>query len=289
MDTIDIDLVLASIDEPGSAPLHVAATLTGRHRLVELLYAGGPDAPTRDWERWLSRLPKRDELARLRARCEHLGITALNPDSEDWPTAVDDLDAPPVTLFVRGDVGLLNQRSIGIVGARAATGYGEHIAVEWSAQIAERGFVIVSGGAYGIDGNAHRAAIAAGGKTVAFLAGGVDRFYPTGHESLLQRIATSGAVVSEVPPGSAPTKWRFLERNRLIAANSEATLVVEAGFRSGSLNTVGHANKLGRPVWAVPGPITSAASAGCHQIIKDRRAKLAASPQDIFDAHGSAR
>lgn len=289
MDTIDIDLVLASIDEPGSAPLHRAAVLTGRHRLVETLYAGGPDKPDRDWERWLSRLPKRDEIARLRAKCEAEGIAVLNPDSEHWPAATDDLTAPPVTLFVRGDASLLNQRSIGVVGARAATGYGTHIASEWSVQIAERGFIIVSGGAFGIDATAHRAALAAGGRTVAFLAGGLDRYYPAAHDELLNRVAHNGAVVSEVPPGVSPTKWRFLQRNRLIAANSEATLVVEAGLRSGSLNTVSHANLMQRMVWAVPGPIASVASAGCHHIIKEKRALLAASPQDIFDVLGSAR
>ena len=134
----------------------------------------------------------------------------------------------------------------------------------------DRGFVVVSGGAYGIDGMAHRAALASDGTTVAFLAGGVDRFYPIGHESLLTRIASSsGAVISEVPCGTAPTKWRFLERNRLIAAASDATVVLEAGLRSGSLNTAGHASALGRPLGAVPGPVTSPASAGCHRLFRE--------------------
>jgi DNA processing protein len=141
--------------------------------------------------------------------------------------------------------------------------------MEASAGLVDRGYTIVSGAAYGIDGMAHRAALASSGKTVAFLAGGVDRFYPSGHEVLLTRIAERGAVVSELPCGSSPTKWRFLQRNRLIAAASQATVVLEAGWRSGSLNTAGHAVALGRPLGAVPGPVTSAASSGCHRLLRE--------------------
>ncbi len=141
--------------------------------------------------------------------------------------------------------------------------------MEASAGLVDRGFAIVSGGAYGIDGMAHRAALASDGTTIAFLAGGIDRFYPLGHESLLTRIAQTGAVVSELPCGAAPTKWRFLQRNRLIAAASQATVVLEAGIRSGSLNTAGHAAALGRPLGAVPGPVTSPASAGCHRLLRE--------------------
>lgn len=158
---------------------------------------------------------------------------------------------------------------IALVGARAATGYGEHVTMEASAGLVDLGYTIVSGAAYGIDGMAHRAALASSGQTVAFLAGGVDRFYPSGHDALLTRIVDAGAVVSELPCGSQPTKWRFLLRNRLIAAASQATVVVEAGWRSGSLNTAGHAAALGRPLGAVPGPVTSAASAGCHRLIRE--------------------
>jgi DNA processing protein len=146
--------------------------------------------------------------------------------------------------------------------------------MEASAGLVDRGYAIVSGAAYGIDGMAHRAALASSGQTVAFLAGGVDRFYPSGHDALLARIAERGAVVSELPCGSPPTKWRFLQRNRLIAAASLATIVLEAGWRSGSLNTAGHAATLGRPIGAVPGPVTSAASAGCHRLIREFDATL---------------
>ena len=141
--------------------------------------------------------------------------------------------------------------------------------MEASAGLVDRGYAIVSGAAYGIDGMAHRAALASHGMTVAFLAGGVDRFYPSGHDALLGRIVDHGMVISELPCGSQPTRWRFLQRNRLIAAASLATIVIEAGWRSGSLNTAHHALSLSRPVGAVPGPVTSAASAGCHKLIRE--------------------
>lgn len=200
------------------------------------------------------------------------GRRLLVPGDAGWPVGVDDLgDHAPIALWVRGDPALPDRlgRSIAIVGARAATGYGEHVTIDAASGLVDRGFTVVSGAAYGIDGAAHRAALASGGATVAFLAGGVDRFYPSGHETLLTRIVDRGAVVSEVPPGTAPTKWRFLQRNRLIAASSAATVVVEAGWRSGSLNTAGHAAALGRPLGAVPGPVTSSASAGCHRLIRE--------------------
>jgi DNA processing protein len=173
--------------------------------------------------------------------------------------------------------------SIALVGARAATGYGEHITMEASAGLVDRGYAIVSGAAYGIDGMAHRAALASHGQTVAFLAGGVDRYYPSGHEALLTRIAEQGAILSELPCGSPPTKWRFLQRNRLIAAASGATVVLEAGWRSGSLNTAGHAGQLGRPTGAVPGPVTSAASAGCHRLIREQNATLVTNADEMAE------
>ena len=191
---------------------------------------------------------------------------------DPWSAGVADLGVhAPVVLWARGAPHLLEvlSRSVALVGARAASGYGEHVAGELSAGLVERGLAVVSGAAYGIDGMAHRAALASGGVTIAFLAGGVDRFYPAGHDELLRRIVDRGLVLSEPPCGAAPTKWRFLERNRLIAACSSATVVVEAGARSGSLNTAGHAASLGRPLGAVPGPITSPASAGCHRLLRE--------------------
>jgi DNA processing protein len=160
--------------------------------------------------------------------------------------------------------------------------------MEASAGLVDRGFAIVSGAAYGIDGMAHRAALASRGTTVAFLAGGLDRFYPSGHDALLTRIVETGAVLSEVPCGTPPTKWRFLQRNRLIAAASQATVVLEAGWRSGSLNTANHALTLGRPVGVVPGPVTSAASAGCHKLIREKpEVTLVTTPDEMAALVGS--
>jgi DNA processing protein len=175
---------------------------------------------------------------------------------------------------------------VAIVGARASSGYGEHVAAEISGDLAATGAVIVSGGAYGIDGAAHRAALGVQGATVAFLAGGVDRAYPAGHQQLLRQIVNQGAVVSELPCGAAPTKWRFLARNRLIAALGHATVVVEAGWRSGSLNTAGHAAALGRPLGAVPGPVTSATSAGCHRLLREYDALCVTSAAEVRELCG---
>jgi DNA processing protein len=169
-----------------------------------------------------------------------------------------------------------------MVGARASTGYGEHVTMELTAGLVDQGVAIVSGAAYGIDGMAHRAALASGGTTIAVLAGGIDRLYPSGHDALLQRIIETGLVLTELPCGFAPTKWRFLQRNRLIAAASEATVVVEAGWRSGSLNTAHHALELDRPLGVVPGPITSASSAGCHRLLRETPAVCVTSAEEIL-------
>ena len=221
--------------------------------------------------RWHPRAGSQAALVALR-QASRYGARLLVPGDPEWPEGVDDLgDHAPIALWLRGRPETLATAgsSIALVGARAATGYGEHVAMEASAGLVDRGYTIISGAAYGIDGMAHRAALASSGETIAFLAGGVDRFYPSGHDGLLTRIVETGAVVSELPCGSPPTKWRFLQRNRLIAAASLATVVLEAGWRSGSLNTAGHAAALGRPLGAVPGPVTSAASAGCHRLIRD--------------------
>ncbi len=221
--------------------------------------------------RWSPRVASPPALAALR-QAARLGVRLLTPAGPHWPARIDELGPhAPIALWLRGNEATLDtlDSSIALVGARAATGYGEHVTMEASAGLVDRGYTIVSGAAYGIDGMAHRAALASSGQTVAFLAGGVDRFYPSGHEQLLTRIVESGAVLSELPCGSSPTKWRFLQRNRLIAAVSQATVVLEAGARSGSLNTAGHASTLGRPLGAVPGPVTSPASAGCHRLLRD--------------------
>lgn len=228
-----------------------------------------PEAAESGLQRWRERLRATDVLRSLEsaARC---GARMVVPGDPHWPAEAFAAlgDSPPVLLWAKGDLELLRRPGVAIVGARAATGYGEHVAMEFAAGLSARDVVVVSGGAYGIDGMAHRAALASGGATTAVLAGGIDRLYPSGHEALLTRVAEQGLLLSEVPCGTAPTKWRFLQRNRLIAALSAATVVVEAGRRSGALNTSGHALDMGRPVGVVPGPITSAASAGCHATLR---------------------
>ena len=221
--------------------------------------------------RWAPRLDSHVSLLAVR-QAARFAAKLIIPSDPRWPASLADLgEHAPLALWQRGSdaaVAALD-RSIALVGARAATGYGEHVTMEASAGLVDRGYAIVSGAAYGIDGMAHRAALASKGVTVAFLAGGVDRFYPSGHDALLTRIVETGAVLSELPCGSSPTKWRFLQRNRLIAASGLATIVLEAGWRSGSLNTASHALQLGRPLGAVPGPVTSAASAGCHKLLRE--------------------
>jgi DNA processing protein len=240
-------------------------------------------------ERWQPRLRSAIALQAL-TQATRYGARLLVPADEGWPAGVDDLGLhAPIALWMRGVDRALPalERSVALVGARSATTYGEHVVAEVSAGLADRGYAIVSGAAYGIDGMAHRAALASHGMTVAFLAGGVDRFYPSGHDALLTRMVTEGAILSELPCGEPPTKWRFLQRNRLIAATSQATVVIEAGWRSGSLNTAGHAAELGRPIGAVPGPVTSATSAGCHRLIRDYDATLVTNADEVADLLGN--
>lgn len=235
--------------------------------------------------RWSPRLKSGVAVVALRAAVGH-SVKLVLPTDAAWPPGMDDLGPhAPIALWLRGNQSTLARSNPGIalVGARAATGYGEHVTMEASAGLVDRGYTIVSGAAYGIDGMAHRAALASNGQTIAFLAGGVDRFYPSGHDALLTRIVEAGAVVSELPCGSPPTKWRFLQRNRLIAAASQATVVLEAGWRSGSLNTAGHAATLGRPIGAVPGPVTSAASVGCHRLIREFDAILVTNAAEMAE------
>ena len=236
-------------------------------------------------DRWLPRLNSGNALIALR-QAARFGARLRIPSDEGWPEGLASLEMfAPLALWTRGteEAYLSLGRSMALVGARAATGYGEHVTMEASAGLVDRGYSIVSGAAYGIDGMAHRAALASHGLTIAFLAGGVDRFYPSGHDALLTRMVESGAVISELPCGNPPTRWRFLQRNRLIAAVSRATVVLEAGWRSGSLNTASHAGQLGRPVGAVPGPVTSAASAGCHRLLRENNADCVTNPDEMAE------
>jgi DNA processing protein len=222
----------------------------------------------------------------------------ITTDDDEWPllsftafSGVNHKDRPqghpPLALWVIGAARLdeMAHRAAAIVGTRACTAYGEHVAADLAAGLVERDVTVVSGGAYGIDGAAHRATLATDGFTVVVLAGGIDVPYPSGHSALLHRIGREGLVVSEYPPGVRPARHRFLTRNRLVAALSGATVVVEAGARSGSANTAAWARALGRPVCAVPGPVTSAASVGCHVLLRDG-ADLVTRAADVVELIG---
>jgi DNA processing protein len=234
------------------------------------------------WQVRLPELPSADEIARF----SRAGIRLVCPGDPEWPGRLDDLDlARPYALWLRGSADLRFNclRSVAIVGSRAATAYGSYVASEFAASVAARGWAVVSGGAYGVDAAAHRGALAADGVTVAVLACGVDVPYPAGHADLFEAIASQGVVVSEWPPGRTATRLRFLIRNRVIAALAAGTVVVEAGQRSGALNSARHARDLGRPLMAVPGPITSELSAGCHTILRDWQGTLVASAADVVE------
>jgi len=235
--------------------------------------------------RWRARLPGLPDDAGIAAACRG-GIRLVCPGDPQWPDRLDELgQARPYALWLRGrgDLPSACLRSVSMVGSRAATGYGAHVAGQIAADLGERGWAVVSGGAYGIDAATHRGALVTSAPTIAVLACGVDYPYPAGHADLFADIAGHGLVVSEWPPGRHPARLRFLVRNRVIAALSCGTVIMEAGERSGALNTARHAAELGRPLMAVPGPVTSRQSAGCHQIIREWGATCVTCAADIIE------
>jgi DNA processing protein len=237
------------------------------------------------FNRWRLRLPWLPDDAGL-AAARRDGIRLVCPADPQWPGWLDELGpVRPYALWLRGQADLHEAclRSVSIVGSRAATGYGAHVAGEIAADLGERGWAVVSGGAYGIDAAAHRGALVTGAVTIAVLACGVDYPYPAGHADLFATIAEHGLVISEWPPGRQPARLRFLVRNRTIAALSCGTVIVEAGERSGALNTARHAAQLGKPLMAVPGPVTSAQSAGCHRIIREWGATCVTNADHIIE------
>jgi DNA processing protein len=237
------------------------------------------------------------------ARTRRLGARVVIPEDDEWPRQLDPLirigepgaeepidrdTAPPLCLWVRGSWRLDEalDRSVAVVGARAATGYGAQIARQIGYGLAERDWTVVSGGAFGIDAYAHRGALAGGGCTVAVLACGVDRAYPASHASLFERVFETGLLISEWPPGAEPFRHRFLIRNRVIAAITRGTVVVEAGARSGALQTLRRAGQLGRCRMVVPGPVTSAMSVGCHEQLRDPEVRLVTGVPHILEEVG---
>jgi len=299
-DTVGLALTVAAgpadalLIATGQAPVGTAMAREVAGQLESHGISGRPEALREALERWKPRVadlaPERD-LATL----ERLGGILLTPESDLWPQALDDLQlSAPSCLWVRGDcsAGLpeLN-RMVAVVGSRDSTAYGAAVTGDLAAGLVSRGYTVVSGGAYGIDAQAHRSALAAAGEerimpTIGVTACGVDRYYPAGNEQLLRETARRGLLVAEVPPGSSPTRWRFLQRNRLIAALCAVTVVVEARWRSGALNTAHHAAGLGRVVGAVPGSVYSANSAGCHRLLREGSAVCVSDAAEIAELAG---
>jgi DNA processing protein len=275
-------LVISIAGEPGDERVGQAVAEFGAADAVERWESGyGADAMCKAIDRILNSSLIEQAVKSLNAARGRF----ITPADEEWPDSLDDLDtAAPVGLWCTGE-GLLSEianQSLAVVGARSATAYGQRIAYELGMQGAKENVGIISGAAYGIDAAAHRGSLVGQGKTVAVLACGVDVAYPVSHRGLLSNITDSGVVVSEAPPGAKPHKHRFLIRNRLIAALSQSTVVVEAALRSGSLSTSNWAHVLNRQVWGIPGPITSATSAGVHAAIRDNMMKIASSTDEIF-------
>lgn len=291
------------------AAVGLAALTRPTHEVAVSIATGGLVAT---WQRWRGHAiargravadPERDLEAGYRC-----GARYILPGDDEWPPRLADLavnldPTPPAEirragrdhgvpfgLWVRGSGSLADivTRSAAVVGARAATGYGGWVAGDLAVGLAERGATVISGGAFGIDAAAHRGALAGGGPTIAVLPGGIDVAYPLAHDQLLTAVAANGLLVAEQPPGNRPRRDGFLVRNRLIAALAGGVVLVEAGLRSGARNTIAHAVALNRPRLVVPGPITSAMSAGCHLTLRlDPEARVVTSAADVLEEVGS--
>lgn len=281
-------MALACVTEPGDPAMAKLLASFSPGELWAKVNAGHGPAP------WVNRARAYSERS-VRLVMERDGVRFLVPSDEEWPAWLADLEraepvagmhGAPVGLWVRGPGSLAQAtaRSVAVVGSRASTPYGERVAADLAAGLAEAGWAVVSGGAYGVDAAAHRGALASGGVTVSVQAGGLDDLYPKGNAALLQRVAAEGLLVSETPPGEGPTRRRFLTRNRLIAALSRGTVIVEAAARSGARNTASWAGACLRVVMAVPGPVSSATSYGPHRLIREGEATLVAGCADVLEA-----
>jgi DNA protecting protein DprA len=284
MNELDARAILFSLIEGGQAFWSSEISTKGALAVYEKLLRGGYDSVK--YEKLISSLrgisgdQVLSEIDKHQARL-------ITPIDQDWPVQVNDLAAPPIGLIIKGNISALHQRSLAIVGTRNPTSYGARIAGDFAAGFADREWAIVSGGAYGIDSYAHKGALIAEGVTVAVIASGIDINYPAGNSRLFAEICESGVMVTESMPGQRALPHRFLTRNRLIASISKATLVVEAAFRSGSLRTARDAAEMFRPVMAIPGPINSPTSEGCHRLIGERAAEIVTSVADAVEFVGA--
>lgn len=290
MDEREARLGLNCVVEPGTREVAEAVATFGVEEVWKLLLTLDGDHP-------LGLRARRFTPGPVLAAAASLGARFLIPSDPEWPAQLADLDhcepvnelnGTPFGLWVRGggDLASLARRCVAVVGSRASSSYGETVAADLAGDLAAAGCSVVSGGAFGIDAAGHRGCLAAGSPTIAVLAGGVDHAYPAAHRQLFDRIAEDGVLVSELPPGQHPTRLRFLGRNRLIAAVSQGTVLVEAAARSGGRNTVTWANCLRRVVMAVPGPVTSALSHTPHRLIREGEAVLVTRAADVLELLG---
>ncbi len=296
-------IALGYLVEPGNRELGLLVRRIGPVDALRRLRAG--QAPPGLVDAVVPRLATvdPDRLAETALeRADRLGARILTPDGAEWPHQLEDLvqisrdvpdpvdrdTFPPLCVWVRGPLPLAPScvQAVSVVGSRASTEYGNHVAGEIAFALAQRGWTVVSGGAYGIDAAAHRGALAGDGRTVAVLACGIDRIYPLAHGALFERIAGSGLLLSEWPPGSDPHRRRFLVRNRVIAASTLGTVMVEASARSGARFTLNRARALGRAPLVVPGPVTSAMSVGCHDALREEQTILVAGVDHVIEAVG---
>lgn len=284
MNELDARAILFSLIEGGQVFWSSEISTKGALAVYEKLLRGGYDSIK--YEKLISSLrgisgdQVLSEIDKHQARL-------ITPIDQDWPVQVNDLAAPPIGLIIKGNISALHQRSLAIVGTRNPTSYGARIAGDFAAGFVDREWAIVSGGAYGIDSYAHKGALIAEGVTVAVIASGININYPAGNTRLFAEICESGVMVTESMPGQRALPHRFLTRNRLIASISKATLVVEAAFRSGSLRTARDAAEMFRPVMAIPGPINSPTSEGCHRLIGERAAEIVTSVADAVEFVGA--
>ncbi|BEL11807.1 DNA-processing protein DprA [Actinoplanes sichuanensis] len=280
-------VALTWLAEPGNRAVWTLVEQAGAPATLEQLLSG--DIPDKRLRIAVAARAAAGDARRMAEiairRADRLGARLVVPSDEEWPRRIIDLATlqldssgrinsdtrPPLGFWVRGEwaLGETLERSVAIVGARAATNYGLHVTGELASGITRMGWTVLSGGAFGVDAAAHRGALAAGGRTVAVLACGIDRPYPAGNAALFDRIADSGLLVSEWPIGAEPLRHRFLIRNRVIAAATAGTVVVEAAARSGAAQTMSRVLALHRPAMVVPGPVTSAMSVGCHEILRN--------------------
>ena len=296
-------VALACLVEPGGVEVYDLLAEHGPVGALAALVAGQvPEPIAAAVEARLEGTDPERLAAHALARTERLGARVVIPEDDEWPVQLADLARisrrdkervdrdtyPPVCLFVRGEPRLADalRQSVSVVGSRASTSYGNHVAVELAYGLANRDWTVVSGGAYGIDAAAHRGALSGGGITLVVLACGVDRAYPAAHASLFERVVDEGLLISEWPPGTAPHRHRFLVRNRVIAALTRGTVVVEANARSGARQTLGRAALLGRAAMAIPGPVTSAMSVGCNQLIRVGVARLVTTYAEVLEEVG---